>query len=526
VTAVAFEVRRITADRADVAIGVVLLVISVAARWGYLAPDGLNHDDAWLFVGATKSELPEFLRSALNHPGFSLTIRAWAAVVTSRPELSALPALAVGCASPPILYLLLRRSGIGRAAALLSGALLAVSAAHVTYSSRVKPYVFDMLAIVVLAFLLPRLSRTRWRALTAVAWVAAAVVLGTFSVHLLLATAVAAALLVLHPAGDLPVRVTALAVQAAIQAGYFTWVQRSHPSEALKDFWEPFDTFVQLDSDPLDLLREVGTHFAQVGAVVIGDGDAGSLAVVVLALVGLAVTAWRGPRALVARYLLALIAVAFVGSVLGLIPFGGREPVFLVTYRLSVWLLGALLVGLAFAVDGALGWVHRRWAGTERPLTIAAAALAGVVVVLLIRDPPTQPPLGIRSAQQMIEQSYRDGDLLIVMPQGLFGYATEPAVDVDLNFRVFSLTGFGIEPVSPPSWSPATVASVPELAERVGGAERVVLHDGGYPFLGADVRQQLVLALEELGFAISDSLEFDYLRVDVWERRDVAAAPP
>jgi hypothetical protein len=69
------------------------------------------------------------------------------------------------------------------------------------------------------------------------------------------------------------------------------------------------------------------------------------------ALGGLIIEAWRGPQAIVAHYLLLLLAVAFVGGVLGKIPFGPAVANPISTGgRASLWLVPVMAVGLAAAL--------------------------------------------------------------------------------------------------------------------------------------------------------------------------------
>jgi hypothetical protein len=439
-------------------------------------------------------------------------------VVTDRPEHSAVPMLVVGVVSAPLLYLLLRLDQVARPGALVSASLLSVSYAHVIFASRVKPYVVDMLVITVLAFVVQRLSRRAWDLRIAAAWVAAAVLLGAFSVHLLLAVAVAGIVLVLHPRGDLVVRAGAVGAQGLAQLGYFLLLQRSFPSEELVGFWEEFDGFVQLDADPADLVAEVVRHTARVGAAVVGDADALSFLVFVVAMAGLAAAAWRGRRTVLARYLLALVGVAFVGSLAGEIPFGPREPNRLVTHRLSIWLLGPLLIGLALAVEPLVDRARRRWSAAGPAALGVAAGLSALVVTLLIRDPEPQVVVGTRTAQEAVARHLRDGDRLIVMSTGMYFYGSEPDVDVDLDFRTFALTGFAVVPVDPPAWMPEAAPAPGEMEAYVGEADRVVLHDAGYYPLLADTRAAFVDGLEALGFTITDTVEIEHVRVDLWER--------
>ncbi len=71
--------------------------------------------------------------------------------------------MAAGVLGPALLYLALRYCGYERSIGVLLGAALAVAATDVVYSGRVKTYTIDILIVLALALIIPRLTRIRWR---------------------------------------------------------------------------------------------------------------------------------------------------------------------------------------------------------------------------------------------------------------------------------------------------------------------------------------------------------------------------
>src|SRR5205823_3801568 len=85
-------------------------------------------------------------------------------------------------------------------------------------SGRVKTYVFDALIVIIIAYALSRISERRWTPLLALGWFVATLAASTFSIFALVACAVAGVVIVLHPCGDLRVRVAAISAQVVVAA--------------------------------------------------------------------------------------------------------------------------------------------------------------------------------------------------------------------------------------------------------------------------------------------------------------------
>lgn len=134
----------------DAALVAGLAVVAALLRAGPLDPSTLWFNDAWAALVARADTVGEVLLPALTAPGWTLGLWAWLGAAGFSNLAAQLPAFALGVAGPPALYLLARRMGISRAGAGLGAAVLLTAPAHVTYSSRVKPYALDALLVVVL----------------------------------------------------------------------------------------------------------------------------------------------------------------------------------------------------------------------------------------------------------------------------------------------------------------------------------------------------------------------------------------
>jgi hypothetical protein len=504
---------------------VALFALALMARHGSLPHDGLIYDDAWVAVGAMKAGPGDLLTVSTNHPGFTALLMGWAGFVTSRAEWMTLPVYVGGAAIAPILYLVLRRLGTARPVTLLVAAGAVVAPAHVHYSGRVKSYVIEAAIILLLAALLPVLARRSWRRSTAALWVAGAVVLGTFSVFTLVAVAAATVILALHPAGDRLRRWAALGVQAVVQTAYLARVQSSFDSSEVATDWERlYDGYIEVTVDPVSTTRQLIAHLARVGDAVVDGGVALTLGITVLALTALAWEAWRGPRRVVARYLLALPTIALVGSVVRQIPFGPTvgNPVFPGT-RATLWLLPSLAVGLAFAFDLFVRAARRRVPATALPLSVGLVLVAGVVVAVKVDDAPPYLDSGARSANRFIDERAGDRDVVVVLPMATWSYAALPDVDVRVEPAPRTANGFVPRLVDPRVWVHSGPAAwdgtIAQLRQRLAATPRVFIVNGFVGF-GDGVVPEMEAALASLGYRQRPGVEASVFAVSLWERSD------
>ncbi len=163
-----------------VALGL-LAVVAVGLRAPLLSSHGLYRDDAWPAL-ATRSGLSQSLRIGVTAPGFEMFLRLWVGL-SHATVWAQVPALVASVTAVVGVYLVARRIGCRPPAALVAGAVLALSPVSVLYATRLKQYSVETalaVGIVALALWAAREpSALRWAAL-----VAAAAAAGAFSVPL------------------------------------------------------------------------------------------------------------------------------------------------------------------------------------------------------------------------------------------------------------------------------------------------------------------------------------------------------
>jgi hypothetical protein len=510
----------------DLAVAVGLFVLGLVTRHSSLPHDGLIFDDAWVATGAMKASVGELFTVGLHHPAFTALLMGWAGLMPAEPEWMALPAYVGGAAVAPALYLVLRRFKLSRPVSLLVAALVVVAPAHAYYSGRVKTYVIDGLIVLIIACVLPALARRRWGWPTVALWVGAAFLVGTFSVFTLMAGAAATAILALHPTGDRTRRWTALGILALVQWAYLSALRSSFNSTAVSDHLERhYDAFIEPTTDIGSMVRQVAAHTARLGDALIADAPGGNrpleLGLILVALAGLAWEAWRGSRYLVARFLLALPAIAFVGSLVGEIPFGPiwGNPVFPGT-RASLWLVPSLALGLAFSLELVTRSLGRVLSSAALPVSIGLVVVAGVVVATRIDDQHTYLDSGAPSAHRFVEERAGDRDVIIVLPTATWHYAAQPGVPVDIVPAPETDVGFLPRLADPRMWvqTPPSAwdGSVEQLRRRVGAAPRVFVLNGVAGW--GDLGDRLGATLASLGYTQRPGIVASVFEVSVWER--------
>jgi hypothetical protein len=506
----------------DVLVAVVLFALGLVARHRTLPRDGLIFDDAWVAIGAMKASVGDLLAVGEHHPGFTAVLMGWARFVPSRAESLALPVYVVGAATAPVLFLALGRFSVWRPVRLLVAALIVVAPAHVYYSGRVKTYIVEGLIVLVLAVLLPFLAGRRWSWSTVVLWVGAAALVGTMGAFAFVAVGAATAILALHPMGDGARRWAALGAQALIQLPYLVIVEASFDSGEVADHLErEYDAYIEIAA-PGSMVRQIGAHLARLGEAIIVGGRPLTLGVTLFALAALAWEAWRGPRSVVARYLLLLPALAFGGSLVGKVPFGPTwgNPVFPGT-RATLWLVPSLAVGLAFGLDHIAALLRRIVPSMVLPLSVAVILVTGVVLARKLDDGYLYLDSGARSAHDFVEQKDGDRDVIVVLPNATWHYAAVPGVSVDIQSTPERDIGFQPRLLDARIWvqteSSGWDGSTAQLRRRLGAAPRVFILDGlvGY---GDQMVPALETSLASLGYTRRPGLEASAFKVSLWER--------
>lgn len=424
-----------------------LTLVALVLRVRAVPDDGLLFDDAWVSFGATDGSLGELLSVSTLHPGFSALLMGWARLVPDTPGWMVLPALLAGACLPAAVVWAARRLDVRPTVAVLVASLAVVAPTHVIYSGRIKPYTLETLAILVLAVSLGRLSRHRWVAADATLWVVVAVAVGSINAFALVATGLAALVLVLHPCGDRSLRIVAAAAQAMVQGALLLLLRRSFDYEALEAGWgDTFDGYVSLSANPFTTVAEVARHLSRVGQVVVVDRQWLALGIVLVAGAGLCAEALRGRHAVVARYLLLLPAVAFAGSVVERLPFGTIDQTSLFPgTRASLWLLPSVLVGLALAGERAAH--HARALGGRAPvaLGVSIGVLWTIVVAAALRHDVTYPAPGSDTVMAVIADR-GERDLVLVMDTALWSVAAVDGAPFDLSPDASVMVGFEPEP--------------------------------------------------------------------------------
>jgi hypothetical protein len=511
----------------DVIAVVALAVVAWLARWGSLPSDGLWFDDSWVAAGAMLGSPGDLLSVGSGHPGFTAVLMAVDRLGSGDLVYLGVPSLVFGVLVAPALYLGLRSFGYERAISTILSAALAVAPIPILYSGRVKGYTLDTLVVLLVAIVLPVLARTTWRWPVAAAWTVAAIGVGTFSGYTLLASAGAGLILVLHPAGDRPVRLAAVSVQAAVQSAYLVVAQSKSDLAGIEEVMETaYDAHLSFSWNPLTFGNEVLEHvrrLAEVFPLSPGDNRWWLALGAVLAMAGLVVGALKGTRhseTVAARYLLLLVVVAASGSLADRFPFGpSNERPLSAGGRHALWMVPALAVGLAAVAHRA-----RRLAGRSGParrrLDAVVVAAAMVIVVAGYEPAPEAPFPGSASAARFIDASIGPDDMAIVTNTSTFAYAISTSTPVGVEATPDHQVGFTpayldrrIRNIG--GWA-ATPGSPAEIRSWTADADRVFVMWSGP--VGASSREQAGDALVDSGFILVGTRTFDWNSVDVYAR--------
>ena len=516
----------------DLVVVGVLIVIAFLVRRHGLPTQGLWLDDAE--EGAARKASPsQLIMVGRDHPGYVAALMGWSRLTGGSDASLAYPALIAGVLGPALLYVMLRVLGYAWWIGLLLGAALVASQTDIIYSGRLKPDTTDVLVVLILVLLVARLARTRWRWPTAVLWVLAAILLSSNSLFALVAVAVAGLVLLVHPASDLIVRGLAIGVQAAATGALGLVIVGSYNSQSVemewRFIWDPFLTFYP---NPLRFGAEVLRHLTRIAQVFPGGPGWFATLCVLVAIGGLIIEAWRGPRAIVARYLLLLLAVTFVGGVLGKIPFGPAVANPISTGgRASLWLVPVMAVGLAAVLQRVRNGI--RLSGLPIALDIVACAGAAVTLGFALEAKPLPYPfIGAQPAVSFAESHLGRRDALLLPfaaspyfpgwnPAAIsfaaeshfaFLFKGDPTGTLGFTprFNDPRIRGVGVRPVD-------TEQVVGDVAHTKG----VFVYNSGPSFFSqveaAEETTALDHTLVSLGFK-SKVVQFVDARVEVWNR--------
>ena len=507
--------------RVDWAIAGMVAVVAAALRLGARPDEGLFHDDAWVAASALLGSPDDLIGIGSNHPGFTGLLMTMRPVADSDPGLLVWPALVFAIAGPPALYLLLRRHGWAVSLALLPAAALLVAPTHLMMSARVKTGTIETVLVVGLIVAVGVIARRRWTVAGAVAWVAVMLALCTLSPLMLLAASVAGAAVVLHPRGDVRIRVIAVAVQAMLTLGLLLVIQRHYSVERLEGFWtNRHEAFIGFDPNPIVFVRDVIHHLGQVAEGFTALPTWLGIVVAVVVLVGLAIGATR-TDAVEVRYAGLLVLAGIVLSAADKVPLGATREAGL---RVSLWLVAPFALG---AIE-VLGRVRRRLAERRADRTVlfdgALVAAAVVIVVVGLGRAIDYPWNGTEPASEYVDARRDDDDIVFPMWAARFAYAVHGelaagVVDEPESIRGLEPTSLdprlrGMELPNDPSLDDETVTEVGEL---FADADRVFVI-AGLDFIGGDPAQRAAAGLEAAGLAEVDRKSFGVATVVVWER--------
>jgi hypothetical protein len=479
----------------DLLIAAALIGGAYALRLHSFPHDGLFYDDAWQAASITLTHPSEWLRTSVEHPGFTVLLSPLRGVARHHANYLVVPVFAVGVLAPAVVFGFLRALAHRRSVACALATLVVVTPTAIGMSSHVKTYVADLCIVATLAVVLVPLSNTRWRAGLAAAWVVAAILVGTFSVYALIATAVAAIVLVMHPSGDVRVRVIAVAVQAVVQAGYLALITRTYSTRALHDAWAARGGFVEIRRNPLTTLGDFTHHIGGVFSVYPSHTRGLTALLGAVAIAGLLYAATR-TRAVSARFLLLLFATAAAGGVLQLLPFGVWNDN---SYfgRLTLWLVPAIALGLAEAarfVSNRLG----RSAIVRTSFDVGVYVFAVAAFVASIGNGPPYTLNGSRAASAYIDAHRMPDDLVVLVPTSAYPYAIETHAPAHVRPDSHSIVGTRVV------FDHHTVqyerGPAPDIRNRLRGVDTVYLYSATPIAYSFRLALPVALTLQASGF--------------------------
>lgn len=507
----------------DVVAIVALMLVSYAARRGSLPFDGLWFDDSWVAAGAIHGRLTALMTDGSGTPGFTGLLMIVHRLGGGQLRDLGIPSLVAGVVGPSLLFVALRRIGYERSIAAILSAALVVAPIHILYSGRVKGYTFDTVWVLLLVIVVPYLAQRAWRWPLALTWTVCAVVIGTFSAYTMVAVAGAAVVLVLHPSSDRIVRVGAVGVQAITQLVYLDIAEKKADLAGIEKVLQvTYDAHMNLSWNPITLARESLTHVRRVAQVFPGGSGAWLTLFGLLAIAGLVAAATKGRRrseSIAARYLLLLMAMAFVGSFLHVFPFGPTNGNGKIGAggRHTLWLIPGMALGLA-AVAHRLRLLTARLDAARLAFDAIAVATAVAIVFVGYKPAPPAPFPGSQSATRYVETSIRPGDVVIVSGSA-FSFADSATTPVTLVPTPKHQVGFApvfrdprIHVIGPWAVTPGTPA---EIRSWVRDTDRVFVTTlGPLPDPGIGV---VAGVLRPQGFRRERHV-FEWNTVYIWRR--------
>jgi hypothetical protein len=379
-----------------------LLTLGVLLRVRGLTNGGLRTSDAWV---ALTSRVPVGLSWHMfaNAPGFSFLERSWLLLHPFSTWWGQLPPLALGIASIPAAYGLVRYFGFPSWMQLGASLAVSLSPICIIYSTRYKEYGADFLLACLLLALGERVRR-QWRPRDL--WVLAGASAGSFlisgsTLSVVLAVWVALALQALRTPRNLRALLMPAAAAGTVFIATYAVFYR-HLSPALTRYWAPF--FIDTSS-PRALLASCSEALLRIYAGVIGPWMLGYMAFALLS--GLLLFGLYRNRSMLTPALTFVVALTL--CTLHTIPLG--------TGRTDEVLYPGLLLLLASGVQrtGQATATIRR----NRPWTRTAAKGFGLILILalLVGGVTTDnhyDNTDVRAAAAQINRDFEPGDHVVV----------------------------------------------------------------------------------------------------------------
>ena len=382
----------------DAAVIAAITALAIWLRLGPLDPPSLWLDDAWAALVVRAHSLHDVLLVGVTAPGFAMILKGWLSVAGFSELNAQLPAFVAGVLTPPALFVVLRRRGVGRMAAAVGALVLVASVVYMTYATRVKQYTLDSLVVLILLGVSWWLaddvaSRRRWW-LYALACVAAMALSSPAIVIVASSTSVALVLLARCGLRSLKIAVGPAAVIAVFTLLWWWFLLRPRINAPLRDYWSGF--FIPynrgLAHAVFVVARDVKDLF--LGAIPLPTTVAAALAVPA------AVAFLLVRRRMVPAFLLVIgpVAVAVLLAAIRAAPLG--------TGRTDIYLYPGLAMGIAVAVDELVKW-------SPSIATVGAAAVVVVAAVTFNSIIP-YPKRDIGPLVGTLNHSAEPGDSVIV----------------------------------------------------------------------------------------------------------------
>lgn len=511
----------------DIVIALVLLGWALVVRWNF-PKDGLFYDDAWQALGPARASLRQLLAVSEGQPGFGLLLMAWSRVFGAGSTSMVTPALIGGALGPPVIFLGLRWFRYSRAIAALTGALLVIVAMHINFSTHVKSYTIDLLIVIVVAIVVTVLARQTWDVRTAIAWCTGATIVASFSAVTPLIAIAAGIVVVVHPRGDLRVRLAAVAAQVVVLVAYVSLILTTFDVDEVNRYWKLDGAYIGFTPNPVSLGHEVFEHLVRVATVFTNGRRDLAIAVLLIALIGLAGAAWRGPRTVPARFFGLVLLGGLGGAVIERVPLGSGSEW---GGRIVVWLAPVFAFGVAAALDFVRRAMGRHtWSRTAVDSAIAIAAC--LVLVSTFGDHRVNLYPGARQATLAVMARLRPDDVVLTTRPTTYSFAL--AAGIPVSVRATPKLEVGFRPVfSDPRIVPLEW-TLPErrLRRSLRHAESVYVihaHVGDSPHITSYLKA-IGRFIEGSGFRLSGYATVGTAVVSVWARKPgtgaAGAGPP